>query len=137
MNFSSLGLTFLWTIIIFRQKTFWTKSFFPDQNPFWPQCFLYPKYVFRSKMFLEPKLSLDQTFSCVPRINFAWTYVSGKVLPRAYSNNCSIGNKHFKISQNHLHLFVRVVSNSRKFLGLYTLKQGVCWGSSCFVKRPN
>ena len=51
------------------------------------------------KCFFEPKISLDQTISRVtrvPRTNVAWTYVSGKVLPRAYSNSCSNGNKHFK-----------------------------------------
>ena len=65
-------------------------------------------------MVFEPKIVLDQTISFVPRTNVVWTYVSGKVLPRAYSDYCSIGNKHLKISQNRLHLFVRVKSNSRK-----------------------
>ena len=121
------SLKFLLTKNFFWPTFFLTRFFF-DQNFFLTKIFLWPKFFwatmlfldpkcfFRSKMFFEPKVFLDQTFFCVPRRNGAWTYVSGKVLPRAYSNNCSIGNKHFKISQYHLHLFVRIVSNWRNSL---------------------
>ena len=113
--------------VFVRTKNFFGPKFFFYQNFFWPKffltkfflatmLFLCPKCFFRSKMFFEPKVFLDQTFFFVPRRYGAWTYVSGKVLPRAYSINCSIGNKHFSISQYHLHLFVRIVSNWRNSL---------------------
>ena len=112
---------------IFGQKFLFGSIVFFGQKLFSDQKFYWEKFFFLDQKFLfGPKNVLDQTSLCVPRKNVAWTYVFGKVLPRVYSNNRSIGNKHNKISQNHLHLFVRVLSNSRKFLGLYTLKQGVC-----------
>ena len=93
--------------------------------PFPPKCF------FRSKMLFEPKVFLDQK-----RRNGAWTYVSGKVLPRAYSNNCSIGNKHFLISQYHLHLFVRIVSNWRNSLGCIHGNKGFVEDLLAFSRDP-
>ena len=78
--------TFSGPKVFFRPKFFWATMFFLDLK-----CFI------RSKMFFEQKFCLDQTFSCVPRTNVAWTFVSRKVLPKAYSNNCLIGNKHIKI----------------------------------------